>query len=285
MHNRRNQIQAANGILELFFAVIIIVGAISMIVPFLWMVSASLKTNLEFYDAHQFFPKSPQFNNYLLLFSGKNTNFLIYFFNSVKVTALFTFGALLSCSLTAFALARIGFPGSKQIFSFALVSMFLPPQVTMIPVFIMFNKIGWYDTHWPLIIRGFFGIPFGIFLLRQFFKTIPRDIEDAAKIDGCSWFKIYYRIALPLIKPALITLAIMQFQVKWGEILQPLIYLSKNELYTLTMGLRQLTQHQYETDYATQMAGYVLLIAPVMIIYIICQKYFTQSITSAGLKG
>lgn len=283
--NPKHKLIRKDNISEILFAAIIIIGAITMLIPFAWMISASLKTNTEFYEATRLIPSKPQWDNYLTYFTNKQSDFPIYFFNTVRVTTLNTVGAVISCSLAAFALARIRFTGSRYIFGLALASMFLPSQVTTIPIFILMNKIGWYNTHLALVVPAFFGNAFGIFLLRQFFKSIPGEIEDAAKIDGCGWFRIYCNIGVPFVRPALITLAIMQFQSTWGEILRPLIYLSNSKLYTLTVGIRQLTQQQYRIDYGTQMAGYFLLILPVMVIYIICQRYFTQSIASAGLKG
>ncbi|MGE5529330.1 MAG: carbohydrate ABC transporter permease [Patescibacteria group bacterium] len=268
---------------ELVCALIILAGAASMIVPFVWMLSSSLKTTDQFYNITSWFIKPLKWENYLRILG--RYNFLLYFYNTLKITLLSVFGAVLSCSLVAFALARLRFPGRDAIFAFILVSMFLPSQVTLIPIFIIFKNLGFYNTHLPLVVPAFFGNAFGIFLLRQFFKTIPDELEDAARVDGCGPFRMYLAVFVPLVKPALITLGILTFQGAWGDILNPLIYLVRENLYTMVLGVRQIARSQYMPRPELELAGNMILIAPIMLVYLFAQRYFTESIAQTGLKG
>jgi ABC-type glycerol-3-phosphate transport system permease component len=269
---------------ELIFAFIIILGAVTIMIPFAWMICSALKTNAEFYDT-ALFPKTPQWSNFTEYFTSEDSNFLLYLFNSVKVTGLSVIGRVLSCSLAGFAFSRLKFPGRDKIFTFSIMTMFLPGVVTMVPIFVIMKKLGLYNSHLALIAPSFFGNAFGVFLLRQFFMSIPKDLDEAAKIDGCNTFTLFYRIYLPLMKPSLITLAILTFQNLWGEILRPIIFLSDKKLYTLAVGIRSITNNQYFPRPELEIAAYTLMIVPVLILYIICQKYFTENIASSGMKG
>lgn len=221
--NKRLRVQSKVSLFELFCSAVVICGAASMLLPFFfWMLLASLKTNAEFYNSFKWFPQHLRWSNYQeLLFPKQGYTFIHYFFyNTVKVTLLSVIGMVLSCSLIAFALARIDFPGKNIIFTLAIMSMFLPTQVTMIPQFIIFKHLNWLGTHYPLIVPSFFGGAFGIVLMRQYYLSIPRELDEAAKkIDGCGWFHIYSRIHLPLVISPMVTLAILTFQEKWAELL------------------------------------------------------------------
>ncbi|MGI2296122.1 carbohydrate ABC transporter permease [Paenibacillus sp. GXUN7292] len=275
------------GTSTIIFTIILLLGAISMLLPFVWMILASLKTNGEFLNAFKWLPAAPQWENYTrLLFPEKGHPFMLYFFNSVKVTGLAMIGTVLSCSLVAFALARISFPGKNIVFGFAVISIFLPSQVTMIPQFLIFKELGWLGTHYPLIIPAFLASAFGIILLRQFYRTIPKEMDEAAKVDGAGWFKIYSRIHLPLMISPLITLAILTFQEKWAEILYPMIFIGKNsDLWTMVLKIRDLSTGQYNSRPELEMAGNVLLVLPVIILFITAQPYFVKSIATSGVKG
>lgn len=272
---------------ELLSTIILIFGAISMLLPFFWMMLASLKTNAEFYNSFNWFPKHLEWSNYKeLLFPKQGYGFYLYFYNTVKITVLSVVGTVISCSLVAFALARIRFPGRNIIFSFAIMSMFLPGQVTMIPQFIIFKNLHWLGTHYPLIVPSFFGGAFGIFLMRQFFLSIPSEMDDAAKIDGCTWFRIYTKIHLPLVVSPMITLAILTFQEKWAELLYPMIFIGKNqELWTMVLKIKDISTGQYNARPELEMAGNMMLVIPVIIVFIFMQKYFAQSISNVGVKG
>ncbi len=272
---------------EIMSAMIIIAGAISMLLPFFWMLLASLKTNAEFYNSTKWIPDQPNWNNYKeLLFPEKGFGFLHYFFNNAKVTVLSVIGMVVACTLAGFGFARIKFPGRDLVFALAVMTMFLPSQVTIIPLFVVFTKLKWIGTHLPLYVPSFFGAAFGIFLMRQFFLTVPSDFDEAAKIDGCGWFGIFRRIHLPLVLSPMITLAILTFQEKWAELLNPMIYIGKKqELWTIVLRIKDISTGQYNSRPELEMAGNLLLVLPVIILFIVAQKYFAQSITSSGVKG
>jgi multiple sugar transport system permease protein len=271
----------------LVFTFILLVGAVSMLLPFVWLILASLKTNAEFYNSFKWMPHKLQWDNYKeLLFPKQGHGFLLYFFNTLKITVLSMLGMVLSCSLVSFALARIQFPGKNLIFGFAIISMFLPAQVTMIPQFIIFKNLGWLGTHLPLIVPSFFGGAFGIVLMRQYFRSVSKDFDEAAKMDGSGWLGIYYKIHLPLAISPMITLGILTFQEKWAELLYPMIFIGKNkDLWTMVLKIKDISTGQYNVRPELEMAGNVLMVLPVIILFILAQKYFTSSITSSGVKG
>ena len=208
---------------------------------------------------------------------------LLYLWNTVYITILSILGTILSSSLVAYSFARLRWPGRDVLFLVLLATMMLPAAVTMIPVYLIFRSLGWIDTLRPLWIPSFFGGAFGVFLLRQFFMTIPTDLEDAAKIDGCSYFGIYWRIMLPLIKPALAALTIMTFMASWNNFMGPLIYINSPEKMPLAYAL-QLFQSSYSAEYALLMAASTLVMLPVLIVFFFTQRYFIQGITLTGLK-
>ncbi|MDI6828734.1 MAG: carbohydrate ABC transporter permease [Armatimonadota bacterium] len=209
---------------------------------------------------------------------------LLYLWNTVYVTILSIVGTLLSSSLVAFSFARLRWPGRDTLFLVLLATMMLPGAVTMVPVFLVFRALNWVDTLKPLWTPAFFGGAFSVFLLRQFFMTIPLDLEDAAKIDGCSYFGIYWQIMLPLIKPALAALTIMTFMSSWNNFMGPLIYINSPEKMTLSYGL-QLFQGAHGAEYALLMAASTLVMLPVLIVFFFTQRYFIQGITLTGLKA
>ena len=209
---------------------------------------------------------------------------LIYLWNTVYVTILRIVGILLSSSLVAYSFARLRWPGRDPLFLVLLATMMLPGAVTMIPVYLIFRSLGWIDTLRPLWAPAFFGGGFSVFLLRQFFLTIPTDLEDAAKIDGCGYFGIYWRIMLPLIKPALAALTIMTFMAAWNDFMGPLIYINSPEKMTLAYAL-QLFQGAHGAEYGLLMAASTLVMLPVLIVFFFTQRYFIQGITLTGIKA
>lgn len=278
----KSKLKGRLSILEILGFILVIGVASMMLIPFVWIISASLKDSTTFFNP-DWFSRPFHWENYSQVLT--RLNFGLYFFNTVKITVLATIGSLLSCSLTAFALTRLKFPGRDVLFSFILVSIFVPTQVTLIPTFIIFKNLGMYNSHLPLILPAFFGNAFGIFLLRQYFMTIPEELSEAAKVDGCGPFRLFYQIYLPLAKPVLITLAILTFQGTWGDIMGPLIYLTDKSLYTMVLGLRLIASSQFLPQPQLEVTGDFLLILPVLIIFIFAQRYFTQSIQTTGIKG
>ena len=204
--------------------------------------------------------------------------------NTVYVTLLTIVGTILSSSLVAFAFARLRWPGRDLLFVVLLATMMIPPAVTMLPVFLIFRSLNWIDTLKPLWVPALFGSAFNVFLLRQFFMTIPNDLEDAAKIDGCSYFTIYWRIMLPLIKPALAALTIFAFMGSWNNFMGPLIYISSPEKMTLAYAL-QLFQGSHGGEPAMMMAAATLVMLPVLIVFFFTQRYMIQGVTLTGIKG
>jgi len=258
-------------------------GGLIMMVPFLWMLSTSLKTTPQTMAfPPEWWPRPVQWRNYATIW--RYLPFFRFFLNSVKIVFFVVLGQLTTCSLAAYAFAKLRFPGRKVMFLILLATMMIPGQVTLIPVFIIMKTLGWVNTHYALIVPAFFGSAFGTFLLRQFFLSIPNELEDAARIDGCSPFGIYWRIMLPLAKPALATLAIFTFMGTWNDFMRPLIYLSDMTKMTLPVGLALLSNHQ---DIRIQliMAGAVVSLLPIVLIYIFGQKYFVRGIALSGMKG
>ena len=229
----------------------------------------------------------PRWENYtdaLTFLPPETLHGAMYLFNTVFVTALNIVGVIFSSSLVAFAFARLRWPGRDLLFVLMLSTMMLPAAVTMIPVFLIYRGLGWVDTLQPLWVPAFFAAPFNVFLLRQFFLTIPNDLEDAAKIDGCSYFRIYWNIMLPLIKPALAALTILAFMGSWNNFMGPLIYVSSPEKMTLAYALR-LFQSAHSSEYGMLMAASTLVMLPVLLVFFFTQRYFIEGVTLTGMKG
>jgi multiple sugar transport system permease protein len=264
------------------YAVLLII-ALLMVFPFLWMVTTSFKSMEEaFRYPPSLIPDKIHWENYRKLLAALPIT--RFFLNSVKITTLNVVGVLLSCSMAAFALARLNFPGRTLLFAAALITLMVPWQTTLIPVFIMFQKIGWKDSHYPLWVPAFFGGGFAVFFLRQFFLGIPRDLYEAALVDGLSPAGILFRIYLPLAKPALTTLGVFTFIASWNDLLTPLIYIDTLEKMPLTAGLSFL-QGQYSSDWPMMMAGAVVSIVPVLLIFFASQRVFVEGIATSGIKG
>lgn len=261
----------------------LITAAVVLILPFLWVIATSLKGNEQIFAIPpQFIPETFHWENYALVF--KRMPFFHYFMNSTFVTVVMIIGVVGSSSLVAYAFSILEWPGRDKVFVLVLATMMLPAQVTMIPIFVIFKNLGWLNTFKPLTVPAFFGGgAFNIFLLRQFFMAIPKSLFDSARIDGCSEFKIYWKIVLPLAKPALATVAILTFLFSWNDFLGPLIYLSDEIKGTLALGLAIFTG-QHQTEWGLLMAASVLMMAPVIILFFFFQKYFIQAFMHAGLK-
>lgn len=257
-------------------------GALAMIVPFIWMLSTSLKEPSQvFIYPPKWIPHSLAFKNYLKTWTL--VPFGRFFINSLLVAVWVTFGQLLTSSLAAYSFARLRFPGRDTLFIIFLGTMMVPFQVTMIPVYILMRELGWVDTYYALIIPNLFSA-YGCFLLRQFFLTIPTELEDAAKIDGGGYLTIYSKIILPLAKPALATLGVFTFMASWNSFIWPLIVVNSIEMQTLPLGLASF-QGLYTTDWTLLMAGTVIALIPILIIFIFAQRFFIEGITLSGVKG
>jgi len=221
--------------------------------------------------------------NYRLTFSA--LPFWRYFCTSIFVVALNILFAMFSCSLAAYAFSRLAWPGRDTLFAVLLATMMVPAQVTMIPQFMIFKSLGWYNTLTPLWITALFANAFYVFLMRQFMKSIPRELEEAAKIDGCGFWRLYFDVVLPLVKPALATIAIFTFLASWNDFMTPLIYLNDERLYTLSLGLFSFKVGVGSTgDQALLMAASFLTLMPVILLFFFAQRYFIQGVTITGMK-
>jgi len=262
--------------------VVLMVVATVMLVPFFWMLSTSLKPIGEvFAYPPTWIPKDAQWNNYSTVW--KVIPFGRYMLNSFITSFCITALHLVVASMAAFAFARLEFPGRDKLFLLYLATMMVPGQVTMIPNFILIKLFNWTDTYQGLIIPNVF-TAFGVFLLRQFFMTIPKEYEDAARIDGASYFHIYSKIILPLSIPALSTLAIFTFVFQWNNLIWPLVVVNKDSMKTLTVGLASF-QGMYGTSWNLLMAAAVMGIVPSVTAFLIGQRYLIKGITLTGLKG
>jgi multiple sugar transport system permease protein len=259
-------------------------GTLAMGIPFLWMVVASVQSplSLSSWPPELLPPWPPLFSNYPKALTSQP--FHLYFFNSGKIAVLALIGELLTCSLAAYAFARIRFPGREAIFLILLATLMVPFQVTLIPVFLVMKTLGWINTHTPLWAPHWTGSAFGIFLLRQFFLTIPRELEDAAEIDGAGPLAVWWRIIMPLSGPALATLGIFTFLRSWNELLGPLIYINDIPLYTVQLGL-MMFKSSTSTDVTGLMVASTVAVIPTITLFMLAQKYFVQGIVLSGLKG
>jgi ABC-type glycerol-3-phosphate transport system permease component len=267
------------------YAVLVMV-AITMVVPFLWMITTSLKTpGTEFGFPPQILPNEFNTQSYQTLFL--NLPFGQYFINTLLISLLTVVGQLIVCSLAAYGFARLNFIGRDLLFLLYLATMMIPFQITLIPLYLIVTGLGWVNTYQGLIIPGI-SSAFGIFLLRQSFLSIPRDYQDAARIDGANEFTIYWRIFLPLNGPALTTLAVFSFMGVWTDLLWPLLVARSENMRTLELGLAYFNARPNaftQPNWPLLMAGAVVVMIPVLIIYFVAQRYFIQGISLSGVRG
>lgn len=261
---------------------------IIMVYPLVWMVFSSFKpTNTIFTTAGELLPRTWDFSNYATGWKGfGHVGFAQFFANSAFVTILATFGSLLSSSIVAYGFARLRFPCKKILFSAMLVTLMLPAQVLMIPQYLWYQKLNWVGTYLPLIIPYFFATQgFFVYLMQNFIQGIPHELDEAAKIDGCSYYMIFLRIILPLMVPALITSGIFSFIWRWDDFLSALLYINKSEMYPVSLALKLFCDPTTSSDYGAMFAMSTLSILPVMLIFIFLQKYLVDGISTSGLKG
>lgn len=267
---------------RLLVVIVMICLSIVMIMPFLWMISTSLKRpGAVFAYPPQWVPHPIDASSYKRIFEV--IPFGRFYLNSFFVATSATLLQLATCSMAAYAFARLRFPGRDTLFLGYLATLMVPGQVTIIPNFIIMRYLRWIDTYQALILPNAFSA-FGTFMLRQFFLTIPRELEEAARIDGCAYFGVYSRVILPLSKPAISALAVFAFVGQWNSFLWPLIVTNSVEMNTLTVGLRTL-QGQYNTEWTLLMAGAVLALLPMLVLFMLSQRSFVKGITLTGMGG
>jgi ABC-type glycerol-3-phosphate transport system permease component len=262
---------------------LLLVLSVAFILPFMWMISTSLKQSRDVFTfPPSFLPNSFEWRNYIAGWTVLPFNTFLR--NSLIVTCANVVGNLISCSLVAFGFARLRARGRDLLFLFLLATIMIPREVTIVPRFLLFKQVGLVNTLWPLILPAWFGYPFFIFLLRQFFMSIPHELDDAARIDGASSFGIFTNIILPLSKPALAAVAIFAFIGNWSNVLDPLIYIRSQDLYTLALGLN-LFRGVNLTQFNLLMAVSIITLLPVLIVFFVAQKLFIQGVTLTGMGG
>jgi multiple sugar transport system permease protein len=258
-------------------------GLTLMVGPFLWMLLGAFKPNRELITTTPtLLPENVTLDNFSNLFT--KLEFATYFFNSTLIAVIVTLANLLFCSMAGYALAKMEFAGRKPLMGLVLATLMVPSSVTLVPLFVLMSKLGLVNSY-AAVILPFAAGAFGVFLMRQFMLGVPRDLLDQARVDGAGEWRIFWQIVLPLVKPALATLGIFQFLASWNNFLWPLVVLTDESKYTLPVALATFAIGQNKADYGLLMAGAVALVAPVIVVFLLLQRHFTQSIAMTGLKG
>lgn len=280
----RTDVRVSKSLRKSAVYIILLVASVLAIAPLWWMLATALMTNAQLYSRDlQFFPNPITFENFPR--SMVQSNFPRYFINTVGLEAVVLVGTVLSCSIVAYSFARIPWPGRDTMFILVIATIILPPQVTIIPLFILFRNLGWINTYLPFIVPAFLASsPLSIFLIRQYMRSIPAELSDAGRIDGCSEFRLFWNIILPLCQPSLAAVAIFAFVATWNDFLHPLIYLQKGDLRTVAVGLF-FFQNESGVDLTRLMAASTLTLMPILIVFALFQRYFIQGITVTGMKG
>ncbi|WP_026931429.1 carbohydrate ABC transporter permease [Glycomyces tenuis] len=256
-----------------------------MMYPLLWMLSSSLKPNSLIFDDLRLWPTEWAPSNYADGWTALDYDFGVYFTNSLVIVVLSIIGNLFSCSLAAYGFARLDFTGRKLFFVLMLGTMMLPGHVLLVPQYILFSKLGWLNTYYPLLVPNFLATnAFFIFLMVQFMRSLPKELDDAARIDGCGPFRTFWKVIMPLCTPAFATTAIFTFISVWNEFFGPLIYLTDPELYTVPLALRQFVDSEGQSQWGQMFAMSVLSLAPIIGFFIAGQKYLVKGIATTGLK-
>jgi ABC-type glycerol-3-phosphate transport system permease component len=258
-------------------------GAVLVLIPLWWMLRTSVMRPQEVFSyPPKIFPEQFRWQNYVDVFD--KAPFLVYIRNTLYVCFMDLIATVISCSMVAFSFARLRWRGRDVLFAVMLATMMLPGAVTLIPRYLLFKELHWLDSYLPLWVPSWFGFPFFIFMLRQFYATIPYDLDDAARIDGCSTLGIWWRIALPQTKPAITAVAIFTFNATWNDFLNPLLYLSSADKLTLALGLMAF-RGPHHTDWHWMMASSVIAMTPIILLFFFAQRYFIQGVTFTGVKG
>jgi len=263
--------------------IVLLIGAFAMIAPFAWVMQVAFSGSARSYQMPpQFIPSSVTLQNFANVF--KEVPYLTFVRNSFIIAATITVGQLITCPLAAYPFARLNFPGKNVLFIVLLATLMIPVQVTIVPLFILMRQIGLYNTPWAVITPALIS-PFGVFLLRQYFMTIPKELEDAARIDGASYITIFWRIIVPLSMPAMMTLGIITFVFWWNEYFTPLIMIHDPDLQVLPVGLTLLQGRYSAGAVGNVAAGITMAVIPILIVFLILQRNIIKSIASTGLKG
>lgn len=265
--------------------VFLIAASFVMIYPLLWMVASSLKPNNEIFGQLGLIPSDPQWSNYTSGWNALPVSFTNFFWNSAVVTVLSVIGNVISCSFAAYAFARLEFSGKNIWFALMMMTLMIPYHVVLIPQYLTFLQLGWVNTYLPLVVPRFLASDaFFIFLMIQFFRQLPRELDEAAMIDGCSPFKIYWAVILPLSLPAMTTAAIFSFIWTWEDFLGPLVYLNDIKDYTVPLALRMFLSQDSVSEFGQMFAMSVLSILPIILFFVIFQRFIIRGIAMSGMK-
>ena len=267
--------------------VVKILVALIMFLPIIWIITGGFKTLTEFTTSSNIIPKKVTFENFIYIF--KNSNIWLYTRNTVLLMVGTTAGTLISSSLVAYPLARMEFRGKNLIFSIIIATMMIPNIALIIPQYIMFGKLGWLDSLFPMIIPAFFAYPYNVFLFRQYFRSIPKELDESATIDGCNKMQIFFKVLAPLSKPTYATIAVLSCVFWWTELTQPVFYINSDQGRTLTIAL--MTSYMYTSgnafviNWPSIMAAATLMIVPPMVLYFCGNQFLVGGIKTSGLKG
>lgn len=259
-----------------------------MLYPLVWMLMSSFKPTFTIINtADQLIPTTFTLENYHNGWQGfSNTSFFYFFKNTITVVSLATIGVLLTTPMVAYGLARLRFPARNLLFVIVLGTMMMPEQILMIPQYLWYNQLNWINTYYPLVVPHFFAVSgFFVYLMMNFINGIPKDLDEAAKIDGCSYYTIYTKIILPLLSPSLATVAIFSFLNRWNDYMAPLLYIRRTKDYTISLALKLFCDTTSSSDYGALFAMSTLSLLPIFFIFVFMQKYLTQGVVTSGLKG
>jgi multiple sugar transport system permease protein len=261
------------------------VVSLAFLLPFYWMTISALKDDEEvFAQPIEWFPAEPQWNNFIDVLDYPGFPFWRFMLNSTFYASVVTIGTVLSCAAAGYGFARLRFPGRDLLFMLTVACLMIPGIVTFIPTFILFRSLGILGSWWPLLLPAFCGSPFFIFMMRQFYIGIPQELSDAARVDGAGEFRIFAQIMLPLVRPALLVMAVFTFLWTWHDFFGPLVYLSNRDMYPLSLGLHSF-RSQHDTDWNMMMAAATISTLPLIVIFFLAQRYFLEGVRLTGIKG
>ena len=267
-------------------SILVTLGAFIMLYPLIWLILATFKDNNAIFSTARLFPASFSFDAYINGWKGSGQyTFTTYFMNTFKLVLPMVLFTVMSSALVAYGFARFNFPGRKWLFGLMIATLMLPSSVLLVPRYVMFRDLGWLDTYLPLIVPTMFGLPFFIFMLVQFFRGIPRELSEAATMDGCGSLRFFASILLPLSKPALFSAAMFQFMWSWNDFFTPYIYINSVKNYPLALGLRMTIDTNAAVSWNNILAMAVVSILPMMLLFFFAQKYFVEGIATTGIKG
>lgn len=271
----------------IYHALVIALGII-MVYPLVWMVASSFKESGKIFStAGRLIPEDPTIMNYINGWAGfSHTTFSTFYMNTITIVLIGTVGSVLSSTIVAFGLARLRFKLRNTLFIITLLTMMIPGQILMIPQYLWYNKLGWIDTKLPLTVEFFFATQgFFVYLLMNFMGGIPKELDEAAKIDGCSYYGIFARIMVPLCVPAIATVSIFSFINRWNDYMQPLLYLKRTNKYTISLALKLFCDSTGTSDYGAMFAMATISLIPIFLIFAFMQRYLTEGVSTTGLKG